>query len=389
MPPRPHREDAVANTNTIFGYIAEGKLYGVKPKFAMFKDTLVRIVPREFDPKSCGRPRRLGKGAVRQERPKGISREDWKRRYVIWSRYDEGIEMDEAAWFEVTPENIARFTAEEIYSRYGDGVEVVDGCAGVGGNAIQLARRDRKGGRVVACDIEKSRLEIARHNAEVYGISSDRIKYVEGDVRGCQPSGSESVLFLSPPWGGRSCYTSQVYDPASCELTDWATGPACRFGRVLLYLPRHTDINALVKMCMRACPIPLLEILVIRYTSPDPHTKALLMVIDRKASPRLPLPPLVFWRGSVGAALLRTLLTRLPLVGTLGGMAASIAGDELDVVDELIKCLARRLGVGKEEFMEALERGGMRELRLCRVAGAVRQAEGKEDVIQKLLSSLT
>ncbi|KAF4731835.1 Trimethylguanosine synthase, partial [Perkinsus olseni] len=391
MVPRPHRHVEVPNRSTIFGYIGEGSLCGGKTKFAMFHDTLVMMVPKEFDPKTCGRPPRRVPNAHRQERPRGISREDWKRRYIMWSRYDEGIEMDRAAWFEVTPENIARFTAEEIYARYGDATEVVDGCAGVGGNAIQFAlqSRGRGGGQVVACDISEARLEVARHNAAVYGVAEGKVKYVEGDVRACKPSDTKSLLFLSPPWGGPSCYSTPVYDPASCELTDWATSPACRFNRVVLYLPRHTDLNALVEMCMRAGPIPLLEILVIRYTSPEPHTKALLVFIDRSASPRLPVPPLLFWRGSVAAALLRTLMTKPPLTGALGSMAASAAGEKMDVVADLTRCVSERLGLRREEVLEELDRLRRREINLRRVAAAVRETERGKDGIGKLLGNST
>ncbi|KAF4718852.1 Trimethylguanosine synthase, partial [Perkinsus olseni] len=390
MVPRPHRHVEVPNRSTIFGYIGEGSLCGGKTKFAMLHDTLVMMVPKEFDPKTCGRPPRRVPNAHRQERPRGISREDWKRRYIMWSRYDEGIEMDRAAWFEVTPENIARFTAEEIYARYGDAAEVVDGCAGVGGNAIQFALQSRgRGGQVVACDISEARLEIARHNAAVYGVAEGKVKYLEGDVRACKPSDTKSLLFLSPPWGGPSCYSTPVYDPASCELTDWATSPACRFNRVVLYLPRHTDLNALVEMCMRAGPIPLLEILVIRYTSPEPHTKALLVFIDRSASPRLPVPPLVFWRGSVAAALLRTLMTKPPLTGALGSMAASAAGEKMDAVADLMRRVSERLGLRREEVLGELDRLRRREISLRRVAGAVREADGGKDDIGKLLGNLT
>lgn len=60
----------------------------------------------------------------------------WCQRYLLFSRFDDGIKMDEEGWFSVTPESIARHHA----SRCGSGI-VVDSFTGVGGNAIQLAQR--------------------------------------------------------------------------------------------------------------------------------------------------------------------------------------------------------------------------------------------------------
>uniref|UniRef100_A0A5B6YY94 Trimethylguanosine synthase n=1 Tax=Davidia involucrata TaxID=16924 RepID=A0A5B6YY94_DAVIN len=58
----------------------------------------------------------------------------WIQRYDLFSRYDEGIKMDEEGWFSATPEEIAVSHAE----RSGGGL-VIDCFTGVGGNAIQFA----------------------------------------------------------------------------------------------------------------------------------------------------------------------------------------------------------------------------------------------------------
>lgn len=60
----------------------------------------------------------------------------WCQRYLLFSRFDKGIKMDEEGWFSVTPESIARHHA----SRCGSGI-IVDCFTGVGGNAIQFAQR--------------------------------------------------------------------------------------------------------------------------------------------------------------------------------------------------------------------------------------------------------
>lgn len=60
----------------------------------------------------------------------------WSQRYLLFSRFDHGIKMDEEGWFSVTPELIARHHA----SRCADET-IIDGFTGAGGNAIQFALR--------------------------------------------------------------------------------------------------------------------------------------------------------------------------------------------------------------------------------------------------------
>ncbi|KAF3657273.1 putative 3-hydroxyacyl-[acyl-carrier-protein] dehydratase FabZ-like [Capsicum annuum] len=72
-----------------------------------------------------------------EEEEEGVSplvKKYWFQRYDLFWRYDQGIKMDEEGWFSVTPEQIAVRHA----LRCGGGV-VIDGFAGVGGNAIQFA----------------------------------------------------------------------------------------------------------------------------------------------------------------------------------------------------------------------------------------------------------
>ncbi|KAG4934378.1 hypothetical protein JHK87_048380 [Glycine soja] len=57
-------------------------------------------------------------------------------RHSLFSRFDDGVKMDEEGWFSVTPEVLARHRA----IRCASGV-IIDGFTGVGGNAIQFARQ--------------------------------------------------------------------------------------------------------------------------------------------------------------------------------------------------------------------------------------------------------
>ncbi|KAH9498364.1 hypothetical protein Btru_008095 [Bulinus truncatus] len=132
-----------------------------------------------------------------------VLRKYWYQRYRLFRRFDEGIKLDKESWFSVTPEAIAAHIAERCRCDV-----IVDGFCGAGGNAIQFAYTCNK---VVAIDIDKTKLELARHNAEVYGVA-DRIEFIHGDYLQLAPSLKADVVFLSPPWGGPEYLNKDVYD---------------------------------------------------------------------------------------------------------------------------------------------------------------------------------
>ena len=70
---------------------------------------------------------------------------------------------------------------------------IVDAFAGVGGNAIQFALTCD---RVIAIELCAQRLQIARHNAEVYGVA-DKIHFVQGDFLELAASFQVSLMPLA------------------------------------------------------------------------------------------------------------------------------------------------------------------------------------------------
>ena len=78
----------------------------------------------------------------------------WGQRYRYFSRFDEGVTMDEEGWYSVTPEAIALHIAERVCCDV-----VVDPFAGCGGNAVQFALVSHL---VFAIDIDPVKLEHAR-----------------------------------------------------------------------------------------------------------------------------------------------------------------------------------------------------------------------------------
>ena len=85
---------------------------------------------------------------------------------------------------------------------------VLDAFCGVGGNAIQFALTC---GRVIAVDIDKDKIAMARHNARVYGVEH-KIDFIIGDFFQVVPYIKADVVFLSPPWGGPKYVNQEVFD---------------------------------------------------------------------------------------------------------------------------------------------------------------------------------
>lgn len=164
----------------------------------------------------------------------------WYRRFQLFHKFDDGIQLDAESWFSVTPEELAKHTAERLRCDL-----IVDAFCGAGGNAIQFALTCE---RVIAIDIDPAKLEMARHNAEVYGVA-DRIEFICGDFVKLSSTLQADVVFLSPPWGGPEYLSAGVFDLESCmaplggsEL--YHTAKAIT-DNVAMYLPRNINTDQL------------------------------------------------------------------------------------------------------------------------------------------------
>jgi len=137
-----------------------------------------------------------------------------RRRYFSLYSVPPGCLLDEEGWYSVTPELVANQIAERCRCD-----TILDAFCGVGGNSIAFAKTCE---RVIALDTSPTRLALARHNAQIYGVA-DRIEFILTDYltfaksylslpSSSKPQQSENshqarkidVVFLSPPWGGPS-----------------------------------------------------------------------------------------------------------------------------------------------------------------------------------------
>lgn len=88
---------------------------------------------------------------------------------------------------------------------------IIDAFAGVGGNAIAMARSGRWE-RVFAIEKDPKTLKCAKHNAEIYGVAN-KIFWLAGDCFEAitRFAGQKNtVIFASPPWGGK-CICEPVF----------------------------------------------------------------------------------------------------------------------------------------------------------------------------------
>ncbi|OQV17442.1 Trimethylguanosine synthase [Hypsibius exemplaris] len=165
----------------------------------------------------------------------------WFQRYRLFSRYDEGVLMDEESWFSVTPERIAEHIAERCRCDV-----IVDAFCGVGGNAIQFAFTCE---RVIAIDIDPVKIEYAKRNAAIYGVL-DRIEFIVGDFFKVAPTLSADVVFLSPPWGGLNYAQHESYDLEKMELNGFRVFETARrvSENVAFFLPRNVAVEQLASL---------------------------------------------------------------------------------------------------------------------------------------------
>ncbi|KAL5225630.1 hypothetical protein ABZP36_012269 [Zizania latifolia] len=182
----------------------------------------------------------------------------WAQRHSLFSLYDRGVRMDAEGWYSATPEAIA--AAQASYAPPAS--VVIDAFAGVGGNSIQFAARHPptprhfQGCYVVAVEIDPRKVELAAHNARIYGVE-DRIEFVLGDFFHLAPSLKADLVFLSPPWGGPSYKKAKVYSLDMLKPKDgYAIFQAAQeiSPNIIMFLPRNVDMRQVEELSWLSSP---------------------------------------------------------------------------------------------------------------------------------------
>lgn len=177
-----------------------------------------------------------------KKKPDYVPLKYWNQRYSIFSKYDEGIQLDEESWYSVTHECIAKCIADKL-KKY----TVMDGFAGAGGNIIQFAMN----GQTIALEIDQSHIDMLKNNAEIYGVT-DNIKFIKGDfLVDAKSEAPLEVIFMSPPWGGPDYVKSKKYDLFATITPDITKiMQVCNdvTKNVVLYLPRTAHPAQIVQL---------------------------------------------------------------------------------------------------------------------------------------------
>ena len=170
----------------------------------------------------------------------------YRQRYRLFSRYDDGILMDNEAWYSVTPEDIARHISQRITSRLSflnRRINLVDLFCCVGGDSIQQAV---EGHFVTSVDIDPLKLEMLENNAQIYNVSQN-IKTINADVFEFVKtikSGEFDVVIMSPPWGGpKNDRGKTTLDSLYPGLQELFVECVEKVRNVVLYVPKDMDVQ--------------------------------------------------------------------------------------------------------------------------------------------------
>lgn len=172
-------------------------------------------------------------------------RKYWFKRFSLFSLFDRGILLDRESWFSVTPEKVAKQTAHRLA-----GDIIVDAFCGCGGNAIQFAKTCS---RVIAIDIDASKLAMAKHNAGIYGVAH-KIEFVHADFMQFAASTRlrPDYVFLSPPWGGPQYQKQSTFD-IEANLLPLGASQLMQYARRLsdnigVFLPRNSNMKQVIAL---------------------------------------------------------------------------------------------------------------------------------------------
>lgn len=89
-------------------------------------------------------------------------------------KFSKSIFADQDAYYMSCPEAVGRHIANQL-SRFNSAIEL---CCAVGMTAIQLAKKINK---VIAVDINQTRINDAKQNAKLYGVE-EKIEFIISDV---------------------------------------------------------------------------------------------------------------------------------------------------------------------------------------------------------------
>ncbi len=178
-------------------------------------------------------------------------RKYYNRRYMLFSKFDSGILMDNESWFSVTPEKTAQYHAHNIFTCLNSrpGLTILDAFCGSGGNTIHFSKHFSN---VISCDIDFLKLQCAQNNAQIYDCKN--INFIVQDFFSLHKTLNTlvDVIFLSPPWGGINYFHSKQADLSEFPLDCFKIFLYCvnelKCRNIAMFLPRNANLEQVILM---------------------------------------------------------------------------------------------------------------------------------------------
>ncbi|AET38126.1 RNA methyltransferase Ecym_2393 [Eremothecium cymbalariae DBVPG len=180
----------------------------------------------------------------------------WIHRRYLFRLIDDGnIYLTQELWYSVTPELVAKFTAEFLRACLPNATTVIDMFCGAGGNTIQFASLFPK---VYAVDIKMEHLYCTYKNAQAYGLENKIwLKYADW-TKAAQKGQFENIpvdcIFASAPWGGPQYLYLPTYDLEKnlrpLPLSELLKTFFKITSNVVLFLPRNSDLSQLSQITL-------------------------------------------------------------------------------------------------------------------------------------------
>lgn len=171
----------------------------------------------------------------------------WHRRYSLFSKYDQGIRLNEQQWYSVTPESIARITSVQIKLRFPNCRTIFDPFGGAGGNTIQFALHFPK---VYYNELDIETYSHSIHNASIYGVK-DNIEFLNQDFYSTSRrdiSDMIDVVFLSIPWGGPSYLNNEYWDLEEHGLFDAVAKSRQFSSNICMFIPKTSKLEQIAEL---------------------------------------------------------------------------------------------------------------------------------------------
>lgn len=114
----------------------------------------------------------------------------WKKRYLLFEKFDQGIKFDEESYTSTPPESLSLYISSRMKFN-----KIVHVYAGIGAYDIKLGNICET---IVATDVSYQNRECINNNLSVYMI--DNVDVVEARFLDMEKEKMDAVL-ITPPWG--------------------------------------------------------------------------------------------------------------------------------------------------------------------------------------------